>query len=102
MDAPSVRPGTAVRSRVRPAGAESLAERGSRDLGRWVFLSVLAVTAAQFGFLAFGCDWDLCGDEAEYWAWSRRLDWSYYAKGPLIAVIIRLGTIVAGDLSLAW
>ena len=27
-------------------------------------------------------------DEAQYWDWSRRLDWSYYSKGPLIAYLI--------------
>ena len=32
---------------------------------------------------------------------SRRLDWSYYAKGPLIALVIRLGTTLFGDLSVA-
>jgi 4-amino-4-deoxy-L-arabinose transferase-like glycosyltransferase len=50
-------------------------------------------------FLAVGCDWDLCGDEAEFWAWSRRLAWSYYARGPGIAWLIRLATAVLGRLS---
>ncbi len=62
---------------------------------------ILLVMAAQLVFLLVGCDWDLCGDEAEYWAWSRRLDWSYYAKGPLIAYLIRAATALAGDASLA-
>jgi hypothetical protein len=64
-----------------------------------VFIGLVA--CAQLVFITFGCDWDLCGDEAEYWAWSRRLDWSYYAKGPLIALIIRLATTLAGNASLA-
>ena len=55
---------------------------------------------AQTVFLLWGCDWDLCGDEAEYWAWSRKLDWSYFARGPVIAWLIRLGTEVLGGLSL--
>jgi hypothetical protein len=62
---------------------------------------ILFVTAAQLLYLAVGCDWDLCPDEAEYWSWSRKLDWNYYAKGPLIALVIRLGTTLAGPMSLA-
>ena len=50
----------------------------------------------QVAFLVFGCDWDLCNDEAEYWAWSRQLDWSYYSRGPLIAWLIRLATECSG------
>ncbi len=40
---------------------------------------------------------DLSPDEAHYWEWSRRLDLSYYSKGPMIAYLIRLGTILFGD-----
>ncbi len=40
---------------------------------------------------------DLSPDEAHYWEWSRRLDWSYYSKGPMIAYLIYLGTSVFGD-----
>ena len=38
-------------------------------------------------------------DEAEYWAWSRQLDWSYFSRGPLIAWLIRLATTLLGGLS---
>lgn len=40
---------------------------------------------------------DLAADEAYYWQWSRRLDWSYFSKGPLIAYFIRIGTILFGN-----
>jgi 4-amino-4-deoxy-L-arabinose transferase-like glycosyltransferase/membrane-associated phospholipid phosphatase len=40
---------------------------------------------------------DLSPDEAHYWEWSRRLDLSYYSKGPMIAYLIYLGTSVFGD-----
>jgi undecaprenyl-diphosphatase len=33
---------------------------------------------------------DLHYDEAQYWEWSRQLDWSYYSKGPLVAWLIAL------------
>lgn len=40
---------------------------------------------------------DLSPDEAHYWEWSRRLDLSYYSKGPMIAYLIALGTSLFGD-----
>ena len=40
---------------------------------------------------------DLTPDEAHYWEWSRRLDWSYYSKGPMIAWLIRIGTGIFGN-----
>jgi 4-amino-4-deoxy-L-arabinose transferase-like glycosyltransferase len=36
--------------------------------------------------------WPLSADEAHYWEWSRRLDWSYYSKGPMVAYLITAGT----------
>jgi 4-amino-4-deoxy-L-arabinose transferase-like glycosyltransferase len=62
--------------------------------------AIVAVMLAQTLFLLWGCDWDICGDEAEYWAWSRKLAWSYYSRGPVIAWLIRLGTELFGGLSL--
>lgn len=40
---------------------------------------------------------DLSPDEAHYWEWSRRPDFSYYSKGPMIAYLILLGTSLLGD-----
>lgn len=39
---------------------------------------------------------NLAPDEAHYWAWSRRLDWSYYSKGPMVAYLIALSTQSGG------
>ncbi len=36
-------------------------------------------------------------DEAQYWEWSRRLDWGYYSKGPLVAWLIAASTALFGD-----
>lgn len=36
-------------------------------------------------------------DEAQYWEWSRQLEWGYYSKPPLIAALIRLSTALFGD-----
>lgn len=49
---------------------------------------LLVQAVVHFVFLARDCPLDLSGDEAHYWEWSRRLDWSYYSKGPLVAYII--------------
>jgi Dolichyl-phosphate-mannose-protein mannosyltransferase len=67
--------------------------------GRWALVVICTVMLCQIAFLVFGCDWDLCNDEAEYWAWSRHLDWSYWSRGPLIAWLIRLATEVFGGMS---
>ncbi len=60
-----------------------------------IFLAALL----RLAFLAWDCHLDLSADEAHYWDWSRRLDWSYYSKGPLVAWLIRLGCLVAGPWS---
>jgi undecaprenyl-diphosphatase len=54
------------------------------------------LTAARVAFLALG-SLDLSPDEAHYWEWSRRLDLSYYSKGPLVAYLIRILTSVFGE-----
>ena len=87
------RAGRSRRARVVP-------RQGVGDAcGWWTLAAILAVMACQVLFLLVGCDWDFSGDEAEFWAWSRRLDWSYFARGPLIAWLIRLATELLGGLS---
>ena len=44
---------------------------------------------------------ELYPDEAQYWLWSRSLDWGYVSKPPLIAWLIRLTTALGGDRE-AW
>lgn len=36
-------------------------------------------------------------DEAQYWHWSRQLEWGYYSKPPGIALLIALSTALLGD-----
>ena len=36
-------------------------------------------------------------DEAYYWMWSKHLAGGYYDHPPMVAVVIRLGTMIAGD-----
>ncbi len=64
---------------------------------RWTLLLVLGVTALRLIWLAFMSPYALAEDEAHYWEWSRRLDLSYYSKGPGIAWTIWLSTQALGD-----
>ncbi|MBN9520873.1 glycosyltransferase family 39 protein [bacterium] len=52
-------------------------------------LLILGWVALGLAYLGWFCPLDLSPDEAHYWHWSRRLDWSYYSKGPLVAWLIR-------------
>lgn len=40
---------------------------------------------------------NLSPDESYYWDWSRHLDWSYYSKGPISPLLIRLGCFLFGE-----
>src|SRR5262245_57768479 len=61
------------------------------------FMLVVAVTVLRLVCLANFCPLDLAPDEAYYWDWSRRLDWSYHSKGPLVAWLIRLSCEALGN-----
>lgn len=56
-------------------------------LGNWsvVLGLVLVIALLRIVYLVWLCPYSLIEDEAHYWEWSRRLDWSYYSKGPGIA-----------------
>lgn len=58
---------------------------------------IAALTAARLWYLTTSLAPDLSPDEAHYWDWSRRLDWSYYSKGPLVAWLIRLSCACWGS-----
>jgi len=58
---------------------------------------VLFGFVSHLRYLTHDCPIDLSGDEAHYWDWSRRLDLSYYSKGPLVAYIIRASCAVFGE-----
>lgn len=62
-----------------------------------LFLLVLCcLTAFHLWFIHSG-RFNLAPDEAHYWTWSKRLDWSYYSKGPMVAYLIALSTRLGGD-----
>src|SRR5207253_5422232 len=57
-----------------------------------VALVVLRLLAAAWTPLTF--------DEAYYWMWSKHLASGYYDHPPMVALVIRLGTVIAGDTEL--
>jgi hypothetical protein len=61
---------------------------------RAVVLTVLALVALRLVCAALT---PLTFDEAYYWTWSRHLAGGYYDHPPMVAVVIRLGTMIAGD-----
>ncbi|TAM12243.1 MAG: phospholipid carrier-dependent glycosyltransferase [Nevskiaceae bacterium] len=70
---------------------------------RWLIrtLVLIAVLTLYRGLvLGFG-HLDLYVDEAQYWTWAKDLDWGYYSKPPVLALLIALTTWVGGN-SVFW
>ena len=42
-------------------------------------------------------DFNLHGDEAQYWLWSKNLDYGYYSKPPLLAWVVHVICLVFGN-----
>jgi 4-amino-4-deoxy-L-arabinose transferase-like glycosyltransferase len=61
-----------------------------------------ALTVAALVLLRLvGAAWTpLTFDEAYYWIWSKHLAFGYYDHPPGVALVIRLGTMIAGDTEL--
>ncbi len=55
------------------------------------------IVVARLVYLIWFCPYELAADEAQYWDWSRRLELSYYSKGPGIALLIAGATRLLGD-----
>lgn len=94
---------------ARPAasspGQSSSGDSGPERVGLgwsgWpaVWWFVLGLTVLRVVVLLAG-PMPLVEDEAWYWEWSRRLEWSYATKGPGVAWLIALSTWAFGDA--AW
>jgi len=48
-------------------------------------------------YLVWLCPYQLVADEAQYWDWSRRFEWSYCTKGPGVAWAIAASTALFGN-----
>jgi 4-amino-4-deoxy-L-arabinose transferase-like glycosyltransferase len=62
---------------------------------------IIGSALARIIYLGWISPLNLAPDEAHYWDWSRHLDWSYYSKGPLVALLIRASCEMFGPLSVA-
>src|SRR5205807_1307788 len=63
-------------------------------LARDTTLAVLALVALRLVAAAWT---PLTFDEAYYWMWSKHLASGYYDHPPMVALVIRLGTMITGD-----
>jgi 4-amino-4-deoxy-L-arabinose transferase-like glycosyltransferase len=57
-------------------------------------VTILALVALRLAAAAWT---PLTFDEAYYWMWSKHLAFGYYDHPPGVALVIRLGTMIAGD-----
>lgn len=72
----------------------------STRLARLTLVLVLALTALRLAAI-FLSPLQLYPDEAQYWLWSRKLDFGYFSKPPMIAWSIWATTRIGGDQE-AW
>lgn len=68
----------------------------SRNYHQLVLMLIGAVLVLRLSFLLLS-PLGLHGDEAQYWAWSKDLDWGYFTKPPMIAWVIASTTSIFGD-----
>jgi hypothetical protein len=76
--------------------SDDLSPNESR-LVRNTALAILALVALRLAAAAWT---PLTFDEAYYWMWSKHLAGGYYDHPPGVALVIRLGTMIAGDTEL--
>ncbi len=67
------------------------------DKAKTIFVLSLSIFTVLRFFYINTSSLELSPDEAHYWDWSRRLDLSYYSKGPVIAYLIAFTTFLIGD-----
>ena len=63
-------------------------------LARGAAITVAALVVLRLAVAALT---PLTFDEAYYWTWSKHLAGGYYDHPPMVALVIRLGTLIAGD-----
>ena len=72
----------------------------SANEGRLVRKTVLTISALVVLRLLAAAWTPLTFDEAYYWMWSKHLAFGYYDHPPMVAFVIRAGTVIAGDTEL--
>ncbi len=69
----------------------------SPKLERNLFIALVLLTLCR---IVIGAVSELSEDEAYYFLWTERLDWSYYSKGPGVALAINFTTSIFGKTAL--
>lgn len=72
------------------------ADQQTVSLLKPLLLVILVISLIRAYFISIS-HIDLFVDEIQYWWWSKELDWGFYSKPPMIAVLIYLVTSVFGD-----
>lgn len=85
-----------------PASATSRARTGQRwpaiwGPRLWALLALALALTLYRVWVVHHSGISLFFDEAQYWDWSRHLQWGYYSKPPLIAALIKVGATLFGD-----
>jgi hypothetical protein len=78
---------TTAATAVAPAASNHATARRTA----WIVLALVGLR------MIAGAITPLTFDEAYYWTWSQALAASYYDHPPMVALVIKLGTIVGGD-----
>lgn len=76
-------------------GKHLISDRGD-SWWRWTLIFVFTLFGLRLIY-AYFVPLDLVHDEAYYWEWSRRPDWGYYSKPPMVAWLIHLATALGGN-----
>jgi len=71
-----------------------------QDAKCYVVLVAYGIALLMVIRIAAGAAAPLAFDEAYYWLWSRHLAGGYFDHPPMVAIVIRLGTVIAGDIEL--
>jgi 4-amino-4-deoxy-L-arabinose transferase-like glycosyltransferase len=74
-----------------------LSEAGEEAASRYARAAIALIAVLIVGRLICAAVLPLAFDEAYYWLWSKELSFGYYDHPPMIALVIRLGTMIAGD-----
>src|ERR1700742_2326350 len=78
------------------SGASDEAEMNPNE-ARLVRNTALTIVALVVLRLAVAAWTPITFDEAYYWMWSKHLAGGYYDHPPMVALVIRAGTMIAGD-----
>src|SRR5215510_3596527 len=72
----------------------------AQDAKRYAVVTICGIGLLVLIRIAAGAAAPLAFDESYYWLWSEHLAASYFDHPPMVAIVIRLGTLIAGDTEL--